>query len=165
MKLLIFLLLTSACFAVPDFTDPNGAVCYQYRVYAGDWGVEFIIHTSPAVADAQGYETYNDVTIDRFTDHKEGLKHLARNWANPYTLRDFAVLARHWPKTAAPVPDPNEITYPTFPIVWITPTGSKFHTRECFYAVTAVPQPLSVALDRGLMPCSYCKSIESEEPK
>jgi len=67
------------------------------------------------------------------------------------------------PPASKPVdaPKATNMPRPGEPIVFISPTGSKYHTRECRYTTaTSTPVPLSAAKAQGYDPCKVCHPPE-----
>ena len=109
---------------------------------------------------------------------KDAMKVLLHHWLDVdgqfMNLKAFALISQSYDCNWFPIEgqgitepnepaviEPNEPVYqPVFPFVWVTSYGTKFHARDCYFAVGAVPQPLDVALNMGLTPCSYCKPLD-----
>lgn len=45
-------------------------------------------------------------------------------------------------------------------LVWVTPSGSRYHRQSCRHAAKARAVPLSQAREQGLLPCSLCFTAE-----
>ena len=148
---------------------------YEYQIpmlemYSDANDMLFIEKTESPVycSDSGGHWYYPKVEIKRLQS-KEALDELIRHWPK-FNFIEFSQLAKNWNPLVTPIIiEPNDIivdpnTHPVypyvFPFVWITRTGTKFHARNCFYANNAVPQPLDVALNMGLSPCSYCRPLD-----
>ncbi len=53
---------------------------------------------------------------------------------------------------------------PSETLVYITPTGTKFHRKDCYHVgANATALPLSDACARGLTPCSHCDPPDCED--
>jgi len=67
------------------------------------------------------------------------------------------------PPASKPVdaPKPADTPRADEPIVFISPTGTKYHTRDCRYTTaTSTPIPLSAAKAQGYDPCKVCHPPE-----
>jgi len=60
------------------------------------------------------------------------------------------------PAPDAAAPAAASVTDPSLVLVVVTPTGSKYHTKDCKSAKTGKEETLKQALADGLEPCALC---------
>lgn len=81
-------------------------------------------------------------------------------WADDAAARPSREVRRERDKPAGegPIGKPKDPASPN--LVYITPSGKRYHRQSCSYATNAQAVTIAEAIQKGLTPCSKCKPPE-----
>ena len=143
---------------------------YSWRFYGQPDGYTVIEHHAPDIVDANGFQLYKNAEVYRFDD-QNAFKWISSNWTrNNVDFRIYAIWATKSHGIARPpivvepnepIVDPNDISIIILPTVWVSQTGTKYHSVTCRYWNTSF-HTISIfdALLTGCTPCAVCKPNE-----
>ena len=156
MKILLFLLLSTICFASWE-RPPEWWLIQKNNVFY------LRVENKPVTINLDGTIDCNDVSFDVLTQ-EEALTKIARNWLSDemprMNLKALAVLATGWVgKPKPPVVEPEPVSF----WVSITPFGTKYHEFWCRYAATGYPVDIIWAIQHEYTPCAVCKPLFYDE--